>query len=265
MATSFGTLDRRAAVKILLAGRTDLLIVTGLGSPAYDVFDAGDRDDTFYLWGAMGGAAMAGLGLALAQPSRPVVVVTGDGEQLMGAGALMTVAVARPGNLTIVVLDNGYYGETGMQVSHSGLGVRLDQVAAACGIPDVREIVDEAGLLACQPWLCQVSEGPRLAVVRIGAGHVERALPPRDGVFLKNRPRQQRGLPVSEPGRAAPAIQNAQRPSCTRTRISARIRPATAAAAIAGALSIGDANTSSRVMPGPANAAVSSCPSRTSA
>lgn len=197
MPSSFGTLDRRAAVRTLLAGRTDLLVVTGLGSPAYDVFDAGDHDGNFYLWGAMGGAAMIGLGLALAQPARPVVVITGDGEQLMGAGALMTIAVARPGNLTIVVLDNGYFGETGMQVSHSGLGVRLNQVAAGCGIPAVREVVDEAGLQACRAQLGQVSGGPRVAVVRIGAGHMERALPPRDGVFLKNRFRQHLGLPVT--------------------------------------------------------------------
>lgn len=197
MPSSFGTLDRRAAVRTLLAGRTDLLVVSGLGSPAYDVFDAGDHDGNFYLWGAMGGAAMIGLGLALAQPARPVVVITGDGEQLMGAGALMTIAVARPGNLTVVVLDNGYFGETGMQVSHSGLGVRLNQVAAGCGIPAVQEIVDEAGLRACQPQLGEVSGGPRVAVVRIGAGHVERALPPRDGVFLKNRFRQHLGLPVT--------------------------------------------------------------------
>lgn len=197
MPSSFGTLDRRAAVKTLLAGRTDLLVLAGLGSSTYDVFDAGDHDGNFYLWGAMGGTAIAGLGLALAQPSRPVVVITGDGEQLMGVGALMTIAVAKPGNLSIVVLDNGYYGETGMQVSHSGLGVRLNQVAVGCGIPDVQEIVDEAGLQACQPQLGQVSGGPRVAVVRIGSGHVERALPPRDGVFLKNRFRRHVGFPVT--------------------------------------------------------------------
>lgn len=197
MPPSFGTLDRRAAVRTLLAGRGDLLVVSGLGSPSYDVFDAGDHDGNFYLWGAMGGAAILGLGLALAQPSRPVAVVTGDGEQLMGAGGLMTIAVARPGNLSIVVLDNGYYGETGMQVSHSGLGVRLDRVAAASGFGDVEEIVDEAGLLAFRPRLGQVSGGPRCAVVRIGSGHVERALPPRDGVFLKTRLRRHLGFPVS--------------------------------------------------------------------
>lgn len=196
MPDEFGKLDRRAAVKTLLARRTDLLVVSGLGSPSYDLFDAGDHDGNFYLWGAMGGAAIAGLGLALAQPSRPVVVITGDGEQLMGVGALMTIAVARPGNLTVIVLDNGYYGETGMQVSHSGLGVRLNHVSTACGIP-AAEIVDEAGLEAFRPFLSLLSGGPRLAVVRIGAGHVERALPPRDGVFLKNRFRQHLGLPVS--------------------------------------------------------------------
>lgn len=197
MPPSFGTLDRRAAVRTLLAGRTDLLVLAGLGSPAYDVFDAGDHHGNFYLWGAMGGSAIAGLGLALAQPSRPVVVITGDGEQLMGVGALMTIAVAKPGNLSIVVLDNGHYGETGMQVSHSGLGVRLNQVAAGCGIPDVQEIVDEAGLQACRPRLGEASGGPRVTVVRIGAGYVERALPPRDGVFLKNRFRQHLGFPVT--------------------------------------------------------------------
>ncbi|MEH3148439.1 MAG: thiamine pyrophosphate-dependent enzyme [Methylobacterium frigidaeris] len=192
-----GRLDRRQAVRTLLADRGDILVVTGLGSPSYDVFDAGDHDGNFYLWGAMGGAAIVGLGLALAQPSRPVVVVTGDGEQIMGTGALMTVAMAAPGNLTLVVLDNGHYGETGMQVSHSGLGVRLDRVARACGFEDTVDIADEDGLAAYRPHLARTSGGPRFARVRIASGHVERALPPRDGVFLKNRMRGHLGLPVS--------------------------------------------------------------------
>ena len=197
MPAAFGTLDRRLAVKTLLADRRDLLVLTGLGSPSYDVFDAGDHDGNFYLWGAMGGTAVAGLGVALAQPSRPVAVVTGDGEQIMGAGALMTIAMAKPGNLTIVVLDNGHYGETGMQVSHSGLGVRLDQVARACGFVDTVEISDTAGLDAYRPRLAETSGGPRFALVRIASGHVERALPPRDGVFLKNRFRQHLGYEVA--------------------------------------------------------------------
>jgi thiamine pyrophosphate-dependent acetolactate synthase large subunit-like protein len=118
------TLQRRSVVQALLHERGDALVVSGLGSPSYDVFAAGDHPGNFYLWGAMGGAALVGMGLALAQPRRPVIVITGDGEQLMGLGGLATIAVRRPPNLSIVVLDNGHYGETGMQLSHAGAGWR---------------------------------------------------------------------------------------------------------------------------------------------
>ena len=104
-------LDRRDVVRRLLEGRGDLLLVAGLGAPAWDSFAAGDTSANFYLWGAMGGAAMIGLGLALAQPKKPVAVITGDGEALMGLGALATIAVQRPSNLSIIVLDNEHYGE----------------------------------------------------------------------------------------------------------------------------------------------------------
>jgi thiamine pyrophosphate-dependent acetolactate synthase large subunit-like protein len=130
-------LDRRAVVRELLRDPADcpggeLLVVTGLGSTTYDAGAAGDRPENFYLWGAMGGAAMIGLGLALARPDTPVLVLTGDGEQLMGLGALATVGARAPKNLSIVVLDNRLYGETGMQASHTGRGVDLVAVAAGC-------------------------------------------------------------------------------------------------------------------------------------
>jgi thiamine pyrophosphate-dependent acetolactate synthase large subunit-like protein len=191
-----GSLDRRAAVKALLADRGDLLVVTGLGSSCYDVFDAGDHDANFYLWGAMGGAAMVGLGLALAQPKRPVAIITGDGEQLMGLGSLATIAAKKPNNLSIVVLDNAHFGETGMQRSHSGLGARLELIASGAGFPSVAEIKDRAALDAFRPKLHDV-RGPHFARVAISTDHVDRALPPRDGVFLKNRFRQHLGLSVS--------------------------------------------------------------------
>ena len=197
MSEQFGTMDRREAVKALLADRKTLLAVTGLGSPSYDVFAAGEHDGNFYLWGAMGGAAMVGLGLALAQPKRPVVVVTGDGEALMGIGALLTIAVKKPANLTIAVLDNGHYGETGMQLSHSGLGARLDVIAQGAGIPSVTEITDIAGIEAFRPMMHDLSAGPRFARIRIAPGNPERALPPRDGVYVKNRLRQHLGFAVT--------------------------------------------------------------------
>ena len=129
-------LDRRKVVSSLLAERKDTIVVGGLGASTYDIAAAGDHDRNFYLWGAMGGAVMIGLGLALAQPKLPVVVITGDGEMLMGMGSLATVGLQKPKNLSIVVLDNEVYGETGGQASHTAGNVDLVGVARACGIED---------------------------------------------------------------------------------------------------------------------------------
>lgn len=197
MTRNFGSLERRQVVKSLLADRGDLLVVTGLGSPAYDVFDAGDHPGNFYLWGAMGGAAMVGLGIALARPERPVAVITGDGEQLMGIGSLLTIAARKCENLSIVVLDNGHFGETGMQLSHSGLGARLDLIASGAGIRTVVEITDMQGVKDFRPELHKVNGGPRLAIARIASGNLERVLPPRDGAYLKNRFRENLGIAVT--------------------------------------------------------------------
>ena len=191
-----GRLERRKAVAALLADRGRMLVVTGLGSPTYDVFAAGDHYANFYLWGAMGGAALTGLGLAMAQPDRPVTVFTGDGEQLMGLGGLATIAVSRPRNLSIVVLDNGHYGETGGQLSHSGAGVDLAKVAAATGFTSVIDVVDEAGLVAARDAIRTIGDGPRFVTVRITHEATPRALPARDGSWIKTRFRTHLGFGV---------------------------------------------------------------------
>ena len=192
--SGFGTLDRRRAVSALLQDRGGLLVVAGLGSPTYDLFAAGDHDHNFYLWGAMGGAAMIGLGLALAQKDRPVAVFTGDGEALMGLGALLTIMVKRPPNLSVVVLDNGHFGETGMQLSHSGHGQDLAAVALACGFPTVMTVDNEAGLPAARTAL-HAGGGPAFVRIRIAPGETPRALPSRDGAAIKTRFRGALGLP----------------------------------------------------------------------
>ncbi|MBV9054553.1 MAG: aldehyde dehydrogenase [Hyphomicrobiales bacterium] len=189
-------LDRREAVAALLKDRGDMLVITGLGSPGYDVHAASDDDSTFYLWGAMGAAALIGLGLAQARPDRNVVVVTGDGEQLMGLGGLATIAVAKPKNLVIIVIDNGHFGETGMQRSHTGLGLDIAKVAQACGI-EARALRRLGEIEAVRDTLRRRSKGPRLYVVKVRAENVPRSLPPRDAVHLKNRFRSQLGLPVT--------------------------------------------------------------------
>ncbi len=180
------TLDRRAVVRSLLARRGGLLLVTGLGAPAWDATAAGDSPLTFPLWGAMGSAAMIGLGLALAQPERAVLVLTGDGEMLMGLGSLATIGVQRPANLALAVLDNERYGETGMQETHTAHGVDLAAIAAGCGFAQSETIRDMAGIEALGARL-DARQGPLFAQVKIAADPPPLALPPRDGALLKNR------------------------------------------------------------------------------
>jgi thiamine pyrophosphate-dependent acetolactate synthase large subunit-like protein len=187
-------LDRRKVVSSLLADRKDAIAIGGLGASTYDIAAAGDHDRNFYLWGAMGGAVMIGLGVALAQPKLPVVVITGDGEMLMGMGSLATVGLQKPGNLTIVVLDNEAYGETGGQASHTASGADLVGVAKACGIPNVSSMTTMAEIEAFAPTLQDVSAGPRFASVKIDAANLERALSNRDGTFIVNRIRGSLGF-----------------------------------------------------------------------
>jgi thiamine pyrophosphate-dependent acetolactate synthase large subunit-like protein len=186
-------LERRAAIRGLLAERGDLLVVTGLGSTTYDAASVADDERNFYLWGAMGGAAMVGLGLAIARPDRPVLVVTGDGDTLMGLGSLATVGVQQPPNLAIVVFDNGRYAETGMQPSHTDAGVSLCGVARACGIDAAYDISDMAALQDFARRLHGADE-TLFARIAIFADEPPRVLPSRDGVYLKNRFRRALGL-----------------------------------------------------------------------
>lgn len=194
---SHPVLDRRAAVSALLKDRGDLLVVTGLGSPSYDVHAAGDTDANYYLWGAMGAAALVGLGLAQAKPDRKVLVITGDGEQLMGLGGLATIAVAKPKNLVVAVVDNGHFGETGMQESHTARGIDLAQVASACGFSEARRIDDMAGVEAARDALHRPADGPQLFLLKVKAENLPRSMPARDAVHLKNRFRTHLGLPVN--------------------------------------------------------------------
>ncbi|MBK1781105.1 aldehyde dehydrogenase [Advenella sp. WQ 585] len=185
--------ERREFVAKLIKEIPDALIITSLGSPSYDVFAAGDRTKNFYLWGAMGGSTSMGLGLALAQPDKSVVVVTGDGEQLMGIGSLATIGAKQPANLTIVVLDNGHYGETGMQRSHLSLGTDLVAVAKGFGIHDAY-VVDDLHHIDKVAAKVNARNGVALAQVYIDTNEPVRALPSRDGVHIKNRFRAELNL-----------------------------------------------------------------------
>jgi thiamine pyrophosphate-dependent acetolactate synthase large subunit-like protein len=179
-------LDRREFVEKLLLDRDDLLVVSGLGSPTYDLAACGDHPLNFYLWGAMGGATMIGLGLALAQPALRVLVLTGDGEALMGLGSLATIGVKQPANLVIVVLDNQHYGETGMQPSHTRAGIDLVAVARACKFVDALHVSEIVATSRIRD-LVHNGRGPILVQARISNNAAPRVLPSRDGHAIKLR------------------------------------------------------------------------------
>lgn len=182
-------LKRRKVVQALLRDRGDLLVVAGLGASAWDVAAAGDHPLNFPLWGNMGGAAMIGLGLALAQPARRVLVLTGDGEMLMGLGSLAAIAVQGPQNLRIVVLDNERYGETGRQLTHTALGTDLVAVAQACGFSHAHTV---RGVKDIEPLRLDIHRRNELlfAVVKVDPAEDPKVLPPRDSAYLKHRLQQ---------------------------------------------------------------------------
>jgi thiamine pyrophosphate-dependent acetolactate synthase large subunit-like protein len=183
-----GTLDRREVVKAILERRKDALIVTGLGSSCYDV-GVHDHPNTFYLWGAMGAAAMVGLGLALAQPARRVVVITGDGEMLMGLGSLATIGAHKPRNLAIVVMDNERYAETGMQPTHTARGVSLAGIAQAASFAAAETVYTDKELESAIAALYG-TPGPVLFDVKVSEKRYPMSIRLRDGAHIKNRFRE---------------------------------------------------------------------------
>jgi thiamine pyrophosphate-dependent acetolactate synthase large subunit-like protein len=182
-------LERRDVVTALLADIGDELIVCGLGSPVSDVMAVGDRPLNFYLLGAMGLATSVGLGLALAQPDRNVIVLTGDAELMMNAGALATIGVRKPKNLSVIVLDNERFGETGEQVSHTSAGIDIAGIAKASGFARTETLRDMAQIDDAKRSIT-ASTGPYLAVIKIKAERSPVVMPPKSGVVLKSRFRQ---------------------------------------------------------------------------
>jgi len=183
------TLNRRAVVARILRDRKDALAITSLGNPTFDVGAAGDCAQNFYLWGAMGGAVMVGMGLALAQPKKRVLVFVGDGEMMMGLGSLATAAVHGVKNLSVVVIDNEHYAETGMQPAHAGRGVDLTGVAQATGFSQARTVRTESELTSAIGTLLH-AEGPVLVTVKVTTEPAPTSLPPRDGPYLRSRFRE---------------------------------------------------------------------------
>src|SRR2546422_6137160 len=160
-------LERSEAVPKLIGRHEDFLLIAGLGGSARDVGAVtGDAAHVYSLGGAMGAPCMMGLGLALARPDKRVLVVTGDGDLLMNIGALATIAVIDPPNLAIVCVDNGHYGETRWQKSHTSLGGDLEKMAGAAGIKRTQTVAVEADI-AAGARLIREGNGTAFVVLRV--------------------------------------------------------------------------------------------------
>jgi thiamine pyrophosphate-dependent acetolactate synthase large subunit-like protein len=183
------TLDRRKVVAQILEQRGNALIMPGLGAPTWDCAAVDDHPLTFYSWGGMGGCAMMGLGLALAQPKRRVLVITGDGELLMGLGSLATIGVEGPRNLAVIVIDNEHYGETGMQPTHTRHGVDLPAMARAAGFKSAGTVYTAQQLKAWIPRLHR-QPGPLFCTIKVTTAPAPLVLPVREGTALKHRFRE---------------------------------------------------------------------------
>lgn len=181
-------IQRRAFVADLLGRRGNALVVPGLGSPTWDCCAAGDSPEYLYSWGGMGLAVPTALGLALAQPKRRVLALTGDGEMLMGIGSLGVVAEQAPGNLAILVLDNESFGETGRQTGLTTGRTDLCKVAEGFGIAHTMTVREQGAAGELAEFLFK-AVGPRFAVAKIALSEDPWRLPEKDGAAIARRMR----------------------------------------------------------------------------
>jgi thiamine pyrophosphate-dependent acetolactate synthase large subunit-like protein len=179
-------MNRSDLTKRLVARlKNEEAVIGGIGNTNFDLWSAGHRPQNFYMLGSMGLAFPIALGAALAQPTRRIFALEGDGSLLMQLGCLTTIAALAPKNLTMIVMDNGMYQITGAQPTPAAAVSDIVAIAAGCGLgqstwaadeDDFERLIDDA----------LASEGPTLIAVRIddkpGAGTTD-----RDPVQIRQR------------------------------------------------------------------------------
>jgi len=186
-------IQRRPFVADLLELRNGALVVPGLGSPTWDIFASGDSPEFLYNWGGMGLAVPTALGLAMAQPNRRVLCITGDGEMMMGVGSLSVVADQAPANLGILVLDNEHFSETGRQRGLTGNRVDMCAVARGFGISKTMQVVEQGKVGELAEFLFK-TPGPVFAIAKIAVTEDPWQLPIKDGAAISGRFRQAIGV-----------------------------------------------------------------------
>jgi phosphonopyruvate decarboxylase len=186
-------IQRRPFVADLLAKRGNALVIPGLGSPTWDAFASGDSPEYLYSWGGMGQAVPTALGVAMAQPDRRVLALTGDGEMMMGIGSLAVVADQAPSNLAILVLDNERFGETGKQIGLTSNRTDMCKVAEGFGIAKTKMVTEQSAVGELASFLFEET-GPVFAIAKIALSEDPWQLPIKDGVAIARRFRVALGL-----------------------------------------------------------------------
>ena len=179
-------LNRRYVISELLKQREDTLVVNGLGGTCWDIASFGHYVFIFYVWGGLRFACLIGLGLSFSKAKKKVIVITGDGEMLMGIGSLATIALKQPKNLSIVVFDNELYGETGSQKTHTAYSTNLSKIAIGSGIINSSIITTKEDLLLLCSKIHQI-KNLSFSVIKINQEQEEIVLPIREGAYIKSR------------------------------------------------------------------------------
>jgi len=174
-------LTKRLVAKL----KAEEAVVGGIGNTNFDLWAAGRRPQNFYMLGSMGLAVPIALGVALAQPKRKVFALEGDGSILMQLGALTTVAMLKPKNLAIVVMDNASYQITGSQPTATAAGADIVAIARGAGIEQSAWADDETAFEKLMDRAL-AGDGPWLAAARIdGEPAVEQT--ERDPAQIRDR------------------------------------------------------------------------------
>jgi len=162
----------------------DELVVSNIGFPSQELYLLGDSKRHFYMLGSMGMASSIGLGVSLGT-SRRVLVIDGDGSVLMNLGTLSTIANSGPANYILLIVDNGAYGSTGDQPTHTSGKTDLAAMARGAGVSSVIEggVEDIAAALEH----ARQNNGPHIIVIRVAPGSPALNPIPLSPVYIRDR------------------------------------------------------------------------------
>jgi len=163
-------MKRYDALKEIVKLVNDELIICNIGIPSKELYHLKDRDQNFYMMGSMGLASSIALGVALARPEKKVWCIDGDGSILMNLGSLSTIGNYSPNNFTLLLIDNGCYGSTGNQKTHTCNKTQLEVIAEGAGFESIH-VIGEVEKIA--PKLNSLGPGCHFILIKTEPGNAQ--------------------------------------------------------------------------------------------